>query len=178
MLEKNGAEKDKDEDFENQVKAIHDQLYLFIYSLIHENELAKDALQNTLLTAYTHYGSLKDKTKFKSWIFTIGKREAIRLSTISKRYVPSAMDDYNVISIRNNDALPEDSILNCEMKEKIREAINSLKEELKEIVILKYYHDVSFEQIAKMKDINVNTVRSRHMRAKKRISEYLTNHYY
>lgn len=180
MLEEQVNEKkEKLEDFENQVKLIHDQLYIFIYSFVHEKELAKDALQNTLLAAYNHYDSLKDKSKFKSWIFTIGKREVVRLSTTSKKYVPSEMNDYNVISMNNNlEPLPEDLVLNHELKGMIEEAIKSLKKELKEIIILKYYHDISFEQIAKMYHLNVNTVRTRHMRAKKKINEYLLNHYY
>lgn len=179
LEEKVHNNEEKLEDFENQVKLIHNQLYVFIYSFVGEKELAKDALQNTLLAAYNNYFSLKDKAKFKSWIFTIAKRETMRLSITSKKYVPSEINDFNVISMSSNlEPLPEDSVLNDELKEKVKDAINSLKKDLKEIIILKYYHDISFEHIAKMNNINVNTVRTRHLRAKQSINQYLLNHYY
>lgn len=167
------------EEFENQVKIIHDELYIFLYSFIHEENLTKDVLQNTLIKAYNHYDSLNDKCKFKSWIFTIGKREAMTALNMNKCHAIKDIDENNVICItEDSDMIPEDAILNSELKRSITEAINNLKAELKEVILLKYYHGISFEKIAQINNINVNTVRSRHMRAKKYLSDYLKKNYF
>lgn len=166
-------------DFEALIERYHDELYIFIYSYVHNNEIAKDALQNTLITAYKSFNSLRDKEKFKSWIFTIGKREALRqLGKFKKDCSLNGVEE-KIISLESSrDDLPEDSLLNEEVREKIIEAIKSLKDELREIILMKYYHEISFEDIARMNSINVNTVRSRHMRAKKKIQEYLLQNYF
>lgn len=177
--ETNNIQELKLRDFENQVKIIHDELYIFLYSFIHEENFTKDVLQNTLIKAYNHYDSLNDKSKFKSWIFTIGKREAMTELNKTKQHATNDINENNVICItEDSDMIPEDAVLNKELKRNIIEAINNLKAELKEVILLKYYNGISFEKIAEMNNINVNTVRSRHMRAKKYLSEYLKKNYF
>lgn len=167
------------EEFESHIIKIHDELYLFLYKYFYNEAYTKDALQNTLIKAYKNYGSLNEKEKFKSWIFTIGKREALNIIKSLSREKKVNIDELNENFIDDNSFdLPETSILNKELKKGIMDAVNSLNDDLRQIVILKYYMEMSFEDISKIYDINVNTIRSRHFRAKKYIHKYITENQY
>lgn len=167
------------EEFEEHIKQIHDELYLFLYKYFYNEVYTRDALQNTLLKAYENYGSLKEKVKFKSWIFTIGKREALNIIRKLEVERKSSVDelDENIIDDEKFD-LPEEILLHRELKNGIMDAINNLNDDLRQIVILKYYKEMSFEEISKIYDINVNTIRSRHLRAKKYIHKYIIENQY
>lgn len=165
--------------FEDLIALIYEDLFRFIYSIAKEQTAAEDALQNALLAAYKNFDSLQDKSKFKSWMFTIARRETLSLIKKSKREIPSEGAGLEVVLNSNEEfVLPEELLLTQELREVIVKAINDLKPEMREIVTLRYYKEMSFEEIAYVLNTNVNTVRTRHMRAKNKINKYLKENYF
>lgn len=158
--------------FEELIAPIYEMLYKYIYCIVRNNALAEDALQNTFLNAYSHMAELRDEEKFKYWIFTIGKRESINILRTYSREVTIDFTESDMP--RNQDfSCPDDLILIDEMRDSILEIINCLKPEDKDIVLLRYYADLSLNEIAGILNINYNTVRTRHRYIKKRICEEL-----
>lgn len=166
-------------EFEEKVRAVYSELYLFLYKYFNEESLTKDAIQNTFMKGYENYKSLKDRDKFKSWIFTIGRREALNILEKRGKEINFNVDYIeNVIVQKETFDLPEERVLNKELKDVIIQAINGLNEDLKQIVIQKYYMGMTFEEISKIYNTNSNTIRSRHLRAKKYIHKYILENYY
>jgi len=154
--------------FEKNIRIYHDDLYRFIYSLCLDEHLAMDALQNALIKAFENQEKLKDKGKFKSWIFTIGKRETFSLLRKDKKHQPIEM-----VEIVSDESIEENFIKEIEATA-VGEAIKSLPQKQKEIMALHYYHDMSFEEISKELSVNVNTIRSHHHRGKSNVKEFLS----
>ena len=61
--------------FKELFSLVYNDLYRFIYSIALNKYLAEDILQETAIIGYKHFYELKDKEKFKSWIFTIAKEK-------------------------------------------------------------------------------------------------------
>lgn len=172
------CDKENFSEYENLAQTIHKDLYVFLYSMCKDNEIANDALQNAFIKGYKSFHTLKNIQNFKSWMFTIGKREVYTIIQKNKKHlvenIESTVNSHIVNDAQEN---PEEEFLIKEKKKMVMKAIESLKEDLKEVILMKYYHNLSFEKIAKIQGINVNTIRSKHMRAKRYIKEYLHDTY-
>lgn len=174
--------KEKPEDvkrFEEMVSLIYRELYRFIFSIMKNPVISEDCLQNTLLVAYKNFHKLNNKDKFKCWIFTIARHEAFKLLKKTQKEMPGEETSIDIVLNDNNDyKITEEVILNKEMRNEVVNAINSLKPKYRQIINLRYYNNFSFEDISKILGINVNTVRIRHMRAKKFLKKHLTQGYF
>lgn len=164
--------------FIDNIDLIYRKLYLYIFNMVRNKELAEDILQNTFLTAYTKYSTLNDKNKFKSWIFTIAKRET---AVVVKKYRREMQIDEETLEFLNKEQsylLIEDTILKNELNEFVVQAINQLSPKLKNVIILYYYNNLSFKEIEKILNVKVDALKKRHMRAKSEINIYLDKNYF
>ncbi|MCY6485393.1 RNA polymerase sigma factor [Clostridium aestuarii] len=163
--------------FKELISLIYTDFYKFIFCIVRNQISAEDILQDTLMLAYENFDSLREHSKFKAWIFTIAKREAVTFIKKSKREIPNEDTILDLIHIKE-ECLPESIIINRELSKHVTMAINQLKPQYREIIILKYYSELSFVKIAQILNINVNTVRVHHMRAKKDILKYMQQNYF
>jgi len=172
------CDKDSFLEFENLAQVVHKDLYVFLYSMCKDNEIANDALQNAFIKGYKSFHTLKNIQDFKSWMFTIGKREMYTIIQKNKKnHVENIDISVNANIVKETQVNPEEEFLINEKKKMVMQAIESLKEDLRAVILMKYYHNLSFEKIAEIQGINVNTIRSKHMRAKRYIKEYLCKTY-
>jgi RNA polymerase sigma-70 factor (ECF subfamily) len=158
--------------FEEQISIIYRDLYKFIYSIIKNQNLAEDILQQTLMKAYEKFDTIKDITKFKSWIFTIAKNESLSWIRKYNREIPSE-DTYLELLGGYSEDIPEELLIKHEITEQVKESIKILNLVDQEIMYLRYYYDLNFREIALILNLNENTVKTKHKRAKKKIYAYL-----
>ncbi|MGH4119288.1 RNA polymerase sigma factor [Clostridium sp.] len=154
--------------FEDQISIIYKELYKFIYSIIKNQNLAEDILQQTLMKAYEKFDTLQDIKKFKSWIFTIAKNESLSWIKKYNREIPSE-DAYLELLGSSSKDIPEELLVKSEIVEQVKESIKMLNPVDQEIIYLRYYYDLSFNEIALILNLNENTVKTKHKRAKKKI---------
>lgn len=116
MSDNFNCDRDSFLEFENLAQIVHKDLYIFLYSMCKDNELANDALQNALIKGYKNFHTLKNTLDFKSWMFTIGKRELYTIIRKNKKHYVESIEikvkNEVVNEIRRN---PEEEFL---MKEK------------------------------------------------------------
>lgn len=160
--------------FEENVALIYKDLYRFIYSIIKNKQLADDILQETLIKAYEKFDTIKDMNRFKSWIFTIAKNESLSWIKRYNREVPSEDIILESLSYASGD-IPEELLIKDETKEYVRESIKVLNSIDQEIIYLRYYYDLTLNEIALILNINENTVRIKHMRSKEKIRKHIIN---
>ena len=86
MSDNLNCKKDSFLEFENLAQTVHKDLYIFLYSMCKDNEIANDALQNALIKGYKCFHTLKNVKDFKSWMFTIGKREMYTIIQKNKTF--------------------------------------------------------------------------------------------
>ena len=141
------------------VEQHYELLHRFAYRLSGSSADAEDLVQQAFLTAQTKLEQLRNPEKARSWLFTIvhnAFRKQLRrhnprtFSTLTTEPEPEV--DSEVDTIANADAL--------------QTALNQLSEEYRTPLILFYFEDFSYKQIAEMLEIPVGTVMSRLSRGK------------
>lgn len=142
-------------------------LYKVAKGMLYKEEDVEDAISNCILNAYKNINKLKKEEYFKTWLIRILINECNNILRKNKNV--EYIEDYECVK---NDFYKD------EYKDvDLHKAINSLKENLKEVIILYYYDDISQSDIAKILDINEATVRTRLFRAKEKLREILKENF-
>jgi RNA polymerase sigma-70 factor (ECF subfamily) len=132
------------------------------YSVLADHQLAEDAAQESFARALVRLRTLKNSAKFAPWLAAICRNVAKDMVTLrAKRVLYKDVPD----KAKNNN--PDDS------SQAIRRAIERLPTSAKELIVLRYYNNLSYEQIGSVLEISKATINGRLTRAKRKIAKYL-----
>lgn len=171
---------DKDEKALNEIiRRYNDKIYNTFLKLHPESDLA-DLTQDALTKIIKSIKNLKNPEKFDSWLYQIiqnlfydslrKKQNNKDISTINP-IVDSKDENGNCLI--DSKKTPDENSINCELNAKINKAINELPASFKTIIILREFDGLSYEQIAKLTNLNLNTVKSRIARARIKLKNEL-----
>lgn len=141
-------------------------------------EDTEDVLQETYLNSYVHLNQFNGRSKFSTWLIRIAINSALMHLRKRRRRLMVLVenDDLNTSSVdfpdRREDA--ESSHFHAEYIEHLRTAVHKLRPPLRHIFELQYERDLSVEDIAKMTSISVPAVKSRLLRARAQLRDYLS----
>ncbi len=141
-----------------------------VYRLVGDRSNAEDITQETFIKAFSEIASLKNSDSFGGWIKRIGINQS--LNHIRKRKIYFTEIEDEIISNIEDD-VPEAGLLREERLSQLQHIIETLPLQIRTIVNLYLFEDMSQEDIAKTLDIPHATVRSYYHRAKKKIIEKL-----
>jgi len=144
-----------------------------IYSYVKSKETTEDIYQDIICKALItlRQKNYEDKGKFYSWLMQIAKNHVIDYYRTHKNkkhisYITNDDDEeVNIFDILRTDSVKETDVsndfINAEAKKQhkniIKELINQLPAEQKEVVILRMYYDMSFKEIAEYSNVSINT---------------------
>jgi RNA polymerase sigma-70 factor, ECF subfamily len=153
----------------------HKKLFTFIFHLVGNKDETEDILQNVFSKTYKNIKNFDTSRKFSSWIYRIAHNEAVNfLKRKSKRYTVS-WDDISTskdkLDTATNDELPEDKWAHQEITREIDDALEKLSKKYQQILKLRYFQELSYEDISAMLGKPVNTVGTLINRAKKKLLE-------
>jgi RNA polymerase sigma-70 factor (ECF subfamily) len=172
-----------DERYEDYIEVLFEENYNTVYntavSILLDKELAKEAVQEAFLRAFLKIGTFNDKSKFRAWICSITKnicRDMLRKICKQKGKNISIYDENGII--RNITELqdfnvPDTIYENLEIRQEIKDGMSELDTDSQQILNLRYFADLSYEQIAEYMDISINTVKVKLHRAKHRLADKL-----
>ena len=171
----NQMRQDKSKNFTQLCEPVVDSLFAYIRKNSNPPSLCNDIFQTTLLLAYEHIDSLRDEAKFKSWIFTIGRREIIRSNKKYKK--ESLLDD--VFPVRSENMIPhdlqirslEDQIVLKETKKDVSKWLSRLTREDKQFLKYHYYDDKTYAEISRIMHTKQGTLRVMHHRILKKLEK-------
>lgn len=135
-------------EFCEQVKAYRYQLYVVAFTILRNEEDAQDAVCSAILKGYEHIEQLKNSTKFKAWMITITKNEALKLK--GRR-----------LELPGDDKLEELLEPVRDHYNELWDCVQKLPEEYRLVIVLYYYNELSLRDIAKILNIPMGTVKSR-----------------
>ncbi len=133
--------------------------------------LAADAAQEAMIKIYRSLGSFRFESSFKSWIFRITVNACKDMLRRQKAEMP--LEDSAERLLSDDSASPEQALDAKETKRTIIDAIKSLDDDHRNVIILRELNGQSYDQIARTLDISVGTVKSRIFRARTRLKEIL-----
>jgi RNA polymerase sigma-70 factor, ECF subfamily len=136
---------------------------------------AEDAAQETFLRAYLQLNSYDCSRSFKTWLMAIASHYCIdRLRR--KRAVLLSLDDeplVQVLGLRSPAQMPEEAALRSEQAGRLQHAITQLPPETRRVVALRYWGDLTCDEIAEATGSSVNAVKSRLHRARATLANLL-----
>ena len=153
------------------------KLFAYLYRLIGSYDEAQDLLQNVFIKVYRNLQSYDVNRKFSSWIYRIAHNEAVNYIKRKslKRFIPwediaATKDKLEMVSLEER---ADKAWLKKEVKKEVNSAIDRLPFKYKQVLLLKYFSDNSYEEISEILGKPVNTVGTLISRAKKKLSEEL-----
>ncbi len=156
-----------------------DSMYNFAYRLTYDEDDAKDLVQETYLKAYRFINSFQQGTNAKAWLFRILKNSFIN-GFRKKSKEPLKVDYQEVEAYYNYDEThkPVASDLRIEslrdmIGDEVSVALNSLAVDFRTVIILCDLEGFTYEEMAKILDIPIGTVRSRLHRARNLLKQKL-----
>ncbi|WP_194976604.1 sigma-70 family RNA polymerase sigma factor [Aquiflexum lacus] len=176
------SDKEKNTIFDQEFMPHIDSMYNFGFRLTFDEDDAKDLVQDTYLKAYRFINSFEQGTNAKAWLFRILKNSFIN-DYRKKSKQPAKIDYQEVETYYNSDDvdfgittdLRVDAVKDM-LGDEISNALNSLAVDFRTVIILCDLEGFTYEEMAKILDIPIGTVRSRLHRARNLLKEKLRSY--
>lgn len=159
------------EAFQQLVQIYKDPLYAFLRRFLNQQQLVEETFQETFLQLYRSRHSFESGKPLRPWLFTIAankardalrkqqRHETVSIGTMSDSADLSINDVVN--SLTSYEITPYEEAEKTERAETVRKIIAEMPDNLKEILILAYFEQFSYKQMAEILSIPIGTVKSR-----------------
>ena len=172
----------KNDIFNNEFMPHVNSMYNFAYRLTLDEDDAKDLVQDTFLKSYRFINSFQQGTNAKAWLFRILKNSFIN-DYRKKSKEPAKVDYQEVEGYYNSDDV--DEVITTDLRaetlqdmigDEISNALNALDVDFRTVIILCDLEGFKYDEMAKILDIPIGTVRSRLHRARNLLKEKLSEY--
>lgn len=171
----NGDQKAYQVLFESNQRAI----FHIIVKIVRNEEEAQDLVQETFIKAFGSLKSYNPNYRFTTWLYKIAANSSIdhirkkKIQTFSLDQPISTKDGYISVEVADMSYHPERDLSNKQKRLSITEAINSLPEKYKQVIVMRHQEDKTYEQIADILKVPVGTVKARIFRARELLKKKL-----
>jgi RNA polymerase sigma-70 factor (ECF subfamily) len=168
LIEK--AQKGDRNAFGELVRHHHPGVVNVVYRMCGDVELAEDAAQDAFIRAWLNLSSFRPGTSLRNWLYRI----AVNVALDTLRRAPKKhFADLETLALPDPEAGPEAAFLQKERTVIVQQAILSLTEASRTVLVLREYSGLSYQEIASTLDIPLGTVMSRLNYARDRLKELL-----
>ncbi|MBI4128446.1 MAG: RNA polymerase sigma factor [Parcubacteria group bacterium] len=162
------------------VKRYQNKLYNYLYRFTHERQTCEDLVSETLVKVYFNLDRCRNTERFPAWLFAIAHNTGVnwwkkiakeREHTIALEDITHDIPDAGHVDVHEAAVHRDESIL-------MEKALGELEEKYRYPLFLFYYEDFSYEEIAEILNLPLNTVKTHIFRAKRLLQtkiEVLTN---
>ena len=144
-------------------------LYVYVHELIHDEQASLDIVQDTFIAAARHIGSLREDGKFGRWLFGIAHQKIIQHWRKRKEFlfdeIPESPDEF--------EDSPDDLLIRREQETEFMDLLNQLPLAQRSVLLLHFVEDFSLEEISRITEAHLGTVKSRLHYAKKALKKLL-----
>jgi RNA polymerase sigma-70 factor (ECF subfamily) len=141
------------------------KIYTSIYMFVKDTDLANDIFQETFIKIIDTFrsGKYNEEGKFLQWALRISYNLCIDFFRKNKRrktITPS--EDFDIFNLINsNDDNEESKMIKTQTYAKVRQLVEALPQEQKEVILLRHYAELSFKEIAELTNVSINTALGR-----------------
>ncbi len=157
--------KGNEESFEVLLNRYKSNVFTNIYLIVKDTYIAEDLTQDTFIKTIKtlRSGRYNEEGKFRPWVLRIAHNLAIDYFRRKKRYPTIVMEDgsnvFNTLAF--SEAPYEDFQVQEDTKKKLRSFIEELPENQREVILMRHYQEMSFQDIAESTDVSINTALGR-----------------
>ena len=168
---KSTASRDRNRAFDLLVRKYRDRIYYHALYITKDSQEAFDVAQDVFVRGYHEPRLFDEEFQTKAWLFRVCTNRCYNIVRDKHRRggILDRLGKQDEVLREQHRAI--DSVLQRELSEEMRAALSALSDEHRAILILRYYDDLSYQEIADTLQIKLGTVMSRLSRAKVRLAE-------
>jgi RNA polymerase sigma-70 factor, ECF subfamily len=165
--------------YEKLMKKYYQLIYNLVYRMISKKEDVEDLTQEAFIKAFNSLHNFDKQFAFSTWLFKIATNNAIdylrkkKLSTFSiDKDIETDDSDYK-FEIPDHENKPDTHIIDTQLRKILDEAIESLPEKYKEVIVMRHKQEKEYEEIAKELKLPLGTVKAHIFRGRELLNKYL-----
>jgi RNA polymerase sigma factor (sigma-70 family) len=169
--------------YDDLVRRYQERIYATIYHMTSNHEDANDLAQEVFIKAFQALRSFKGGSSFYTWVYRIAVNKTINFLKQRKNKAQMSLDDLDFNAEHDPDLValisektPRREVGLAELQEKLNAAMQKLSEPHRLVVTLHDVQGLSHEEIAKIMDCNIGTVRSRLFYARQQLQAHLSDY--
>lgn len=169
--------------YDELVRRYQVRIYATLYHMTSNHEDANDLAQESFLKAFHAIKSFKGDSSFFTWLYRIAVNKTINFLKQRKNRIHLSLNDLDLNAENDPDLVafvseknPRRDMSLTELQEKLNAAIQRLSEDHRLVVTLHDIQGLSHEEIGKIMDCNVGTVRSRLFYARQQLQAFLSDY--
>ena len=169
--------------YDELVRRYQERIYATIYHMTANHEDANDLAQEAFIKGFQALRSFKGGSSFYTWVYRIAVNKTINFLKQRKNKVHMSLNDLDFNAEHDpdlvaliSDKTPRREVSLTELQEKLNIAMQKLSEPHRLVVTLHDVQGLSHEEVAKIMDCNIGTVRSRLFYARQQLQAYLSDY--
>lgn len=159
--------------FAELVYTYQDAVYNLCYRILSDRAEAEDAAQEAFLRAYLNLTRYDMARSFKTWLLTIASNHCIDRLRRRRMKLMSIDDPMPELTLTSDEPEPEKASITREQSEAIQGLLNQLPEDYRAAIVLRYWYDYSYNEIADMLETTESAIKSRLFRARQMLAEMI-----
>jgi RNA polymerase sigma factor (sigma-70 family) len=165
--------------FEKLMNKYYQHIYNLIYKMIFKKEDVEDLTQEAFIKAFNSLENFDRQFAFSTWLYKIATNNSIdylrkkKLNTFSiDKEIASEDSDFK-FEIPDTEYIPDNKIIEEERKKIIDEAIESLPDKYKKVIVLRHKNEMEYEEIAEKLELPLGTVKAHIFRGRELLNKFL-----
>jgi len=164
--------------FEILIRRHEKSIFNLVYRMLGDYDEAAEVSQEAFLSAYRAIGTFRGESNFSTWLYRIALNHAT-----TRRKSLNTRQQRNV-SLENTEPVsdphpgPAETMEKKEIRERVQQALNNLEPDDATVILLRDLQDVSYEEVARVLEIPIGTVKSRLHRARQALKAELATYFY
>src|SRR5262249_52002516 len=146
-------------------------LYVYVFELVHDEQTSLDIVQETFINAVRHINSLREDSKFGSWLFGIAHQKCVQRWRKKVRE-ENALDEFGAAATEFESS-PDDRLSSQKKNKDFMNLLTRFPPPQRSVLLLHFIEDFSIEQIAEITSVAPGTVKSRLHYAKKALRKIM-----
>jgi len=156
--------------FADLVTRYQTAVYNMAYRMLGDPTEAEDAAQEVFVRAWNQLHTFQQDRRFSTWLLSIASHHAI---DVLRRRKPVAPLDDVALYVESEEPAPEELALQGEQRDMVKKMLNTLPEKYRSVTVLRYYNDLSYDEIAHMTGLTESAVKTQLHRARRMLAEQL-----
>ena len=167
------ARRGSKEAFGKLITAYQSPVFNLAYRMLGNADEAEQASQEAFIRAWTRLESYDPAHKFSTWLLSITSNyciDQLRKRRAQLLSIEGPLPSHPALMSENSDG-PEVQATNSERQESVQQLLETLPDDYKQAVVLRYWYDMSYEEIADVMETSVSAIKSRLFRARRQMAE-------
>ena len=164
--------------FEALIRRHEKTIFNLVYRMLGDYDEAAETAQEVFLSAYRAIGQFRGDANFSTWLYRIALNHATTrrksMNTRHQRQVPIESTE----PMSDSQPGPAESMEKKEIRETVQRALNSLSADDASVILLRDLQDVPYDEVARVLEVPVGTVKSRLHRARQALKSELASYFY